>query len=404
MEFKILVEDRKAIVTEMEAATGQKPKYTGMPRCAYTLKGIVVEKTGFVTTEEDADYELIAHLIGKGMIERMQGDDFPNIPVTAEETVEEETITEEAETQDAETVEETVAEDTVEDPMAEETTEETDVEDDSEEDEEPEAGVAEEELAETEDAASEEDAEETTYDESESVEPDEEEDEDYSQGAGDAHYDDVRSAADFYQSITSPDPSLVKPCISFSLERHTPDSICNLVFTAYARGGLISKATKGCFMASEELVEELKSGKILNKDDAIEIIREAGEDALKGISFEDGKVIFDGFPETGEPDEVRAWTALAAAINKACIKQKHVRPKKVDETNEKFAFRTWLTRLGMNGIDTKAERNILYRHLTGHTAFRTPADEEKWKAKQAEKRRELRASKEAASEENGAEE
>ena len=203
---------------------------------------------------------------------------------------------------------------------------------------------------------------------------------------------------------TSPDPSLVKPCISFPLERHTPDSICNLVFTAYARGGLISKATKGCFAASDELVEELKSGKILNRDDAIEIIREAGEDALKGISFEDGKVIFDGFPETGEPDEVRAWTALAAAINKACIKQKHVRPKKVDETNEKFAFRTWLTRLGMNGNDTKAERSILYRHLTGHTAFRTPADEEKWKAKQAEKRQELRASKETASEENGAEE
>ena len=377
MKFKILVDDRKAIVTEMEAATGQKPKYTGMPKCAYTLKGIVIEKTGFVTTEEDADHELIEHLIGKGMIQRME-DETPQITpaadATEEETAEEETTTEEAETLDAETEEEAA----VEEPEAEDDSEE-------EADEEPETEDAEEEDA---DVGSE----------------DEEEDEDYSQGAGDAHYDDVRSAADFYQSITSPDPSLVKPCISFPLERHTPDSICNLVFTAYARGRLISKATKGSFSASDELVEELKSGKILNRDDAIEIIREAGEDALKGISFEDGKVIFDGFPETGEPDEVRAWTALAAAINKACIKQKHVRPKKVDETNEKFAFRTWLTRLGMNGNETKAQRSILYKHLTGHTAFRTPADEEKWKAKQAEKRQELRASKEAASEENGAEE
>ena len=395
MKFKILVDDRKAIVTEMEAATGQKPKYTGMPKCAYTLKGIVIEKTGFVTTEEDADYELIAHLIGKGMIQRMQGDDFPIIPAvaaTAAEATEEEGDTEDTEVQDAETEEAAEVEETVEEPetleesMAEEEIEEPEAEDDSEEDEEPEA------------------EEETTDDESEGVEPDdEEEDEDYSQGAGDAHYDDVRSAADYYESVTSADPSLVKPSISFPLERHSPDSICNLVFTTYARGGLISKATKGCFMASEELVEEMKSGKILNRDDTIEIIREAGEDALKGISFEDGKVVFDGFPETGEPDEVRAWTALAAAINKACIKQKHVRPKKVDESNEKFAFRTWLTRLGMNGNDTKAERNILYRHLTGHTAFRTPADEEKWKARQAEKRQELKASKEAAAGENGAE-
>ena len=382
MKFKILVDDRKAIVTEMEAATGQKPKYTGMPRCAYTLKGIVIEKTGFVTTEDNADHELIEHLIGKGMIQRMEDETPQNTPAadaTEEETAEEETITEEVETLDAEIEEETVVEETVE---------ETEVEDDSEgeADEETEAVDAEEE------------------DSGVDSEDEEDEDEDDSQGAGDAHYDDVRSAADYYQSITSPDPSLVKPSISFPLERHTPDSICNLVFTAYARGGLISKATKGCFAASNELVEELKSGKILNRDDAIEIIREAGEDALKGISFEDGKVIFDGFPETGEPDEVRAWTALAAAINKACIKQKHVRPKKVDETNEKFAFRTWLTRLGMNGNDTKAERIILYRHLTGHTAFRTPADEEKWKAKQAEKRQELRASKEATSEENGADE
>lgn len=386
MKFKILVDDRKAIVTEMEAATGQKPKYTGMPRCAYTLKGIVIEKTGFVATEEDADHELIEHLIEKGMIQRMEDETAQNTPAadaTDEETAEEETITEEAETLDAET---------------EEMDEEPEAEDDSEE----EADAKEVPETETTDTG---DAEEDAGEEDADVgSEDEEEDDDYSQGAGDAHYDDVRSAADFYQSITSPDPSLVKPCISFPLERHTPDSICNLVFTAYARGSLISKATKGCFAASDELVEELKSGKILNRDDAIEIIREAGEDALKGISFEDGKIVFDGFPETGEPEEVRAWTALAAAINKACIKQKHVRPKKVDETNEKFAFRTWLTRLGMNGNDTKAERSILYRHLTGHTAFRTPADEEKWKAKQAEKRQELRASKEAVSEENGAEE
>lgn len=387
MKFKILVDDRKAIVKEMEAVTGQKPKYTGMPRCAYTLRGLVIEKTGFVTTEEDADLELIGHLIAKGLIERTQEDGTQSTPAaeTAAEATAEETVTEEEATQDAETEEEATAEEEAEET---ETVEEL-VTDETAEQSEPEE--------EEENTESEEEEEEATDEDSES------EEDAYAEGAGDAHYDDVRSAADYYQSITTDDPSLVKPSISFPLEKHSPDSICNLVFTAYARGGLISKATKGCFSASEDLVEELKSGKILHREDAIEIIREAGEDALKGISFEDGRVVFDGFPETGEPDEIKAWTALAAAINKTCIKQKHVRPKKVDETNEKFAFRTWVTRLGMNGSDTKAERNILYRHLTGHTAFRTPADEEKWKAKQAEKRQELRASKEAASEGNGAE-
>ena len=95
--------------------------------------------------------------------------------------------------------------------------------------------------------------------------------------------------------------------------------------------------------------------------------------------------------------EVRAWTTLAASINKACIKQKHVRANRTDETNEKFAFRTWLTRLGMNGPDLKEERGILYRNLSGHTAFRTEADAQKWAARQQEKRDELRRQKEAAS-------
>ena len=76
-----------------------------------------------------------------------------------------------------------------------------------------------------------------------------------------------------------------------------------------------------------------------------------------------------------------------------------MRAKEVNDENEKFTFRTWLTRLGMNGPELRAERNILYRNLSGHTAFRTSKDEEKWKARQAAKRAELKAMKE----ESGAE-
>ena len=45
MRYKILIEDRKDIVNAMEAATGEKPEYIRMPRCAYILRGIAVEKT-----------------------------------------------------------------------------------------------------------------------------------------------------------------------------------------------------------------------------------------------------------------------------------------------------------------------------------------------------------------------
>lgn len=49
----------------------------------------------------------------------------------------------------------------------------------------------------------------------------------------------------------------------------------------------------------------------------------------------------------------------------------------------------------MNGPEFKTNRKILMENLTGHSAFRTPAEEAKWKARQAEKREALKAAKAA---------
>ena len=50
----------------------------------------------------------------------------------------------------------------------------------------------------------------------------------------------------------------------------------------------------------------------------------------------------------------------------------------------------------MDGDEFKQTRKILMEKLTGHSAFRTPAEAEKAKAKAQKKRDELRAAKEAA--------
>ena len=49
--------------------------------------------------------------------------------------------------------------------------------------------------------------------------------------------------------------------------------------------------------------------------------------------------------------------------------------------NEKFAMRTFLVRLRMNGGEFSAARKWLCRNLAGSSAFRTPAEEEKHKAR-----------------------
>ena len=49
--------------------------------------------------------------------------------------------------------------------------------------------------------------------------------------------------------------------------------------------------------------------------------------------------------------------------------------------NEKFAFRSWLTKLGWKGSEGKMERNLLYRNLNGNTAFCTEESKIRWDAK-----------------------
>ena len=190
-----------------------------------------------------------------------------------------------------------------------------------------------------------------------------------------------------------------RPTISFPLSQHRPESICNLVYTIYSRGKLLSKSTGGRFSASKELVETLRSESFITMEEVLEVINELGPRGLYGMTIDEEKVNFDGFPETDSKEKIAAWTALFEAINKTAIRQHHIQAKQVDEENEKFAFRTWLTRLGMNGPELKPERLVLYKNLKGHVAFRTPVDEEKWKARQAAKRQELRARKEMESEE-----
>ena len=62
---------------------------------------------------------------------------------------------------------------------------------------------------------------------------------------------------------------------------------------------------------------------------------------------------------------------LTTAINKMFLEHKRIQAKKMDEINEKFSFRVWLVRLGLNALEVKAELNSFYENLTGHKAFST---------------------------------
>ena len=320
MSYRILTEDRKAVVNKVKELTGEKPMYTGLPRMAYFFRGIMLEKNGTLTLEEGADRAFLKKLVDEGVVCR--------------------------------------AEDTCG------TTEDN-------------AGVQDETNAENESIEGEElSAESTEQTEDREIPP-----------------ADNKKLEDDNADIEENARYIVAPEISFPVAQHRAESLCNLIFTLCSRGKLISKSTGGDFYASRELAEKLETGGYIRTEDVVNIISEVGANDLRGLRIGKEKVTFTGFPPTDDNENIGAWTALASAINKTAIKQKRVRAKKVDDSNEKFAFRTWLTRLGMSGAEFKAERNILYKNLNGHTAFRTDADRRKWEERQNKKRREKRESK-----------
>lgn len=182
--------------------------------------------------------------------------------------------------------------------------------------------------------------------------------------------------------------------ISLPMTNHTADSLHRLINLIYSRGPLISKATGGAFSVTKELVDFLDAaGVIVGTENFINKVKECG--GVEGVTFEEDRISFTGFPMSYDNCKVKALQELCCLINRHVLEQKRIQAKIVNDENEKYAFRIWLLRIGMKGDEYKDSRRVLMENLSGHTAFRTKEEEEKWKTKQAEKREELRAAKAA---------
>ena len=116
--------------------------------------------------------------------------------------------------------------------------------------------------------------------------------------------------------------------------------------------------------------------------------------ALEGLKITTEKVTFTGFPTAPDHEHLTAFAQLAVLMNQQAISQKRIQAKDVNDENEKYALRTWLLRLGMN----KETRKILMENLSGHAAFRTDEEAQKFLAREKAKRDALKAAKQAAQE------
>ena len=179
--------------------------------------------------------------------------------------------------------------------------------------------------------------------------------------------------------------------ISVPADDLTPTQMKNLIFTLFTKQYLIGKMTGGDLLnIPDNLIARLMENTPETMEDFKTLLDAAKEDGLTGFEFAEGKVTLTYAAHQDEPERNMLYAMLTARILKAAKEATRVFPERQEPENEKYFARAWLLRIGYNGADSKAERNLLLKHLKGHSAFPNDEAAEKHKAKYAEIRKEKR--------------
>ena len=115
--------------------------------------------------------------------------------------------------------------------------------------------------------------------------------------------------------------------------------------------------------------------------------------------FQKGTVEFRLFNGTLHAGKIKAYIQFSLAIGAQALNQSCASRRKTQTTNEKYTFRTWLLRLGLNGEEFATARYHLLKEPPGCIAWRDPAQAEAQKERmrqKKEKEREAAASERQA--------
>ncbi len=69
LRFEMCITDRKELVKRLGELTGEKPQYTGVPKCAYETSEFTVLKDGTLECRDDASGEIVNTLLAEGFIQ-----------------------------------------------------------------------------------------------------------------------------------------------------------------------------------------------------------------------------------------------------------------------------------------------------------------------------------------------
>jgi hypothetical protein len=142
------------------------------------------------------------------------------------------------------------------------------------------------------------------------------------------------------------------------------------------------------FTSTGDLTKATENLKNLIGGKATLIKQALGEDGTGDlpIEFTESTVKFEWLRFGTETDVINAWTAFLVACVKTAKKGQRFNANDTGlPENQKFTFRVFLVKIGLNDKENKANRKNLIRLLSGDSAFATPESKAKWLAKHGSK-------------------
>ena len=200
--------------------------------------------------------------------------------------------------------------------------------------------------------------------------------------------------------IESSQTEIEETTVSLPADGMAVEGLKNLIYLIHSKQYLINRAfAEEVFRIPAALVEELGGAEVSDTETFLQAFQKhAGE--CQGISFPDGKATFT-LPAINDPDMIRAFTNLAAAMAQQAKEQKRISPKETIEENEKYYMRIWLLRLGFGGKEGKEMRDLLMKKLKGHSAFRTEENKQRWQEARRNERETAKQQEQAPAEAAG---
>ena len=181
--------------------------------------------------------------------------------------------------------------------------------------------------------------------------------------------------------------------ITMPLENWTVGQLTNLLRMIYSKQYLINRMLDYDMLYIEEsFITAISENPPATAADFEErMLRAIEADCVRGFRIADGKATLSAPFIEDEPTRWTAYADLLKGILKTAETASRISIKRLDDSeNEKYHANSWLMRMGFGGADYKETRRILMGHLTGFAAFKSTADMEAHKERQAQRRRERR--------------